>query len=235
MRVGITLPVFTRDPATTLAVATEAERSSLDGVFVFDHLWPIGGPGRPALAGYPMLGAVAAVTDRVRVGPLVARIGLLPDEIVGDSLRSLQQLAGGRLLATLGIGDRLSIPEHDALGIAVRTVYDRRASLGLLLDELVEVGIECWVGATSPATQAVARARAVPVNLWDVDDAVVAAEAALGEVTWAGPMPGDVEAAAARLRRLDAAGATWAIWGWPVALGDVAEASRLAGVGAMTE
>ena len=48
MRIGVTLPSF-RDDASAVDAARQAERLGLDGVFVFDHLWPIGQP-RPARA-----------------------------------------------------------------------------------------------------------------------------------------------------------------------------------------
>ena len=44
-----------------------AEALGLDGVFVFDHLWPIGNPdGVGAARATPLLGALAAETTRVR-------------------------------------------------------------------------------------------------------------------------------------------------------------------------
>ncbi len=48
MRVGVTLPTF-RDDAAALDAARRAEALGLDGVFVFDHLWPLGqrGSARP--------------------------------------------------------------------------------------------------------------------------------------------------------------------------------------------
>lgn len=231
MRLGVTLPSFTDDAGALVEAAEAAEAAGLDGVFVFDHLYPIGQPERPALSAGPMLGAVAARTSRVRLGPLVARIGLWPDDVVLSTLGSLQALSHGRLLAGLGIGDAQSRGENVALGIEFRPVAERRLALGAALDELAGAGIECQVGALSPATQAVARRRGVAVNLWGVTDDVVAAAAAEGEATWAGPIDGDADAAAARLTSLAAAGASWAIWGWPSSLDLVQAAAALAGIG----
>ena len=152
MNVGITLPTFEPTASAALAAAREAEAIGLDGVFSFDHLWPIGQPSRPALSAYPVLGAVSAVTRDVRIGTLVARVGLLPDRLVYESLVSLQEMAGGRLIAALGVGDRLSVPENEAYGIDWPSLEDRRSSLVAMLAELSAQGIECWVGATAPAT-----------------------------------------------------------------------------------
>ena len=46
------------------------------------------------------------------------------------------------------------------------------------------------------------------------------------EVTWGGPVGGDVAAVAARLDELAGAGATWAVCAWPDSLEVVAEAAR---------
>ena len=231
MNVGITLPTFEPTASAALAAAREAEAIGLDGVFSFDHLWPIGQPSRPALSAYPVLGAVSAVTRDVRIGTLVARVGLLPDRLVYESLVSLQEMSGGRLIAALGIGDRLSVPENEAYGIDWPSLEDRRSSLVAMLAELSAQGIECWVGATAPATLELARAAGVTVNLWDVDLARLDDEARRGPATWAGPLPAEARAAADRLVALRDAGAAWVIWGWPRRLELVAEALRLAGMG----
>ena len=48
LKVGLTLPQFGEDPEACIEVARQAEAAGLDGVFVFDHLWAIGRPDRPA-------------------------------------------------------------------------------------------------------------------------------------------------------------------------------------------
>jgi hypothetical protein len=230
VKVGITLPTFEATASAALATAREAEQAGIDGVFTFDHLWPMGQPSRPALTAYPVLGAVAAVTQQIRVGPLVARVGLLADRLVADSLVSLQELAGGRLIAALGIGDSKSVGENEAYGIAWPPLESRRQSLADILGELAGRGIECWVGATAPATLDIARGLGVTVNLWDVDLARLEEEAERGPVTWGGPLPADAGAAADRLVALRDAGAAWAVWGWPRRIELVTEALELAGI-----
>jgi hypothetical protein len=230
VNVGITLPTFEPTAAAALATARAAEEAGVDGIFTFDHLWPMGQPARPALAAYPVLGAVAAATRHIRIGPLVARVGLLADRLVADSLVSLQEVAGGRLIAALGIGDGKSVAENDAYGIDWPALEDRRESLAAIIRELTARGIECWVGATAPATLEIARALGVTVNLWDVDLARMTKEAARGPATWAGPLPSEPRAAADRLAGLRDAGATWVIWGWPRSIGLVTEAVGLAGI-----
>jgi len=230
VKVGITLPTFEHTSGAAIAVARAADELGIDGVFAFDHLWPIGQKARPALSMYPMLGAAAAVTRHIRIGSLVARVGLLPDELVAESVISLQELTGRRLVAALGIGDTKSVAENEAYAIPWPTLEDRRASLASLVGEFTSLGIECWVGATAPATLQIARAAGATVNLWNVELQRLVAEAALGPATWAGPLPTEVGAAADRLVALRDAGASWAIWGWPRTLELVTEAVHLAGL-----
>jgi alkanesulfonate monooxygenase SsuD/methylene tetrahydromethanopterin reductase-like flavin-dependent oxidoreductase (luciferase family) len=215
VKIGLTLPSFQASSTAVLDTACAAEEVGIDGVFAFDHLWPGADRSRPALSLYPLLGAVAARTQRVRIGSLVARLGLVPDALVVASLVSLQVIGGGRLLAAIGIGDAKSLSENEAFGIDWPSLEQRRTSLAAVLDELRTAGIECWVGASSPATLEIARAKGATVNLWDVDLGRVRKEVKHGPTTWAGPMPSEPAAAAKRLVELRAAGAAWAIWGWP--------------------
>ncbi len=74
MRIGYALPTFVDDPELPIAVARRAESAGIDGVFVYDHMWrDVPPPRRGALECFALLGAVAAETDRVHLGPLVAR------------------------------------------------------------------------------------------------------------------------------------------------------------------
>jgi alkanesulfonate monooxygenase SsuD/methylene tetrahydromethanopterin reductase-like flavin-dependent oxidoreductase (luciferase family) len=229
VKIGITLPTFEPTAAAALATASAAEGAGIDGVFVFDHLWRGAKRSRPALSMYPVLAAVAATTRHIRIGSLVARVGFLPDRLVVESFVSLHELTEHRLVAALGIGDARSFAENDAYGIAWPALEERRASLASILGELTARGIECWVGATTPATLEIARAAGATVNLWDVELDRVEAEAARGPSTWAGSFPTEAGAAADQLMGLSAAGATWAIWGWPRSIDLVTEALRLAG------
>ncbi|HYA67838.1 MAG TPA: LLM class flavin-dependent oxidoreductase, partial [Acidimicrobiales bacterium] len=113
LRVGVTLPSF-RDDVAALEAAARAEAAGLDGVFVFDHQWPLGRPERPAISSFPLLGAVAARTDRVALGPLVARVGVVPDALLVAQMASLALIAPGRVIAGIGTGDSMSAPENRA-------------------------------------------------------------------------------------------------------------------------
>src|ERR1700728_4195803 len=98
VKVGVMLPTFRDTPRLALSTATEAEALGIDGVFVYDHLWPMGQPGRPALSPFPVLGAIAGSTTRLAIGTLVARVGVVPDETLVAEFAALSSLAPGRVI-----------------------------------------------------------------------------------------------------------------------------------------
>ena len=73
MRTGVVLPTFRDTPDEAFAAAAEAVAAGVDGVFCYDHIWPLGQPQRPALAPFPLLGALATLlraAARQRRGPV---------------------------------------------------------------------------------------------------------------------------------------------------------------------
>jgi alkanesulfonate monooxygenase SsuD/methylene tetrahydromethanopterin reductase-like flavin-dependent oxidoreductase (luciferase family) len=216
VKVGVTLPQFRPSVEPAIEAARVAEEAGLDGVFVFDHVWAIGHPERPAHNVWPMLGALSAETEQVTLGSLVARVSLLANAVLAHNFESLHRMVGDRLVAGLGTGDRLSIAENQALGVAFEPLEARLADLADACRRVRSIGVTTWVGGTSPAVRAVAHAEADALNLWGVDPAEVAAEVATGiEVTWGGIGPASPAETADLLRRLDDAGATWAVVGPP--------------------
>jgi alkanesulfonate monooxygenase SsuD/methylene tetrahydromethanopterin reductase-like flavin-dependent oxidoreductase (luciferase family) len=237
-RVGATLPTFTVVADSALSAARVAEAGGLDGVFTFDHLWPMGRPDRPALWSFGVLGAVAATTSRICVGPLVARVGLLGDDDLVGAFRALLAIAGpDRVIAALGAGDSLSAAENLAYGVEYPPAATRLAAVGRLVACLLPLGLTAWVGGNSDAAGAVAHEHGVPRNLWAATiEEVAAAAAEYGHVplTWGGQVlvgrgeadvadlrarygdrpglvSGTVEQVAAQLRGLGRAGASWCV------------------------
>ncbi len=228
VRTGVVLPLFSDTPDEAIAIARRADEIGIDGVFCHDHLWPLGQPCRPALAPFPVLGAVASATSRVAVGTLVARVGLVPDAVLLSQFSTLTFLAPGRVVAGLGTGDRLSAPENLAYGVPFPPASVRRSALEACARALAAVGIPVWVGGGAPLTTAVAGRTGAAVNLWAADPAEVATQAARTEVTWAGPTPGGDAGADGAVRalvdRLASAGASWVVLGWPAPLDALAAA-----------
>jgi alkanesulfonate monooxygenase SsuD/methylene tetrahydromethanopterin reductase-like flavin-dependent oxidoreductase (luciferase family) len=226
MKVGVTLPQFRHDADHALAAARQAEGMGLDGVFCFDHLWPMGQPDRPALSSGPLLGAVAASTSTIALGTLVSRVGLLPDDALVSVLTSLSLISGGRFIAGLGTGDQLSRAENLAFDLPFGSADERRSHLASVAASVRRRGIPVWIGGGTRQTVDVARQVGAAVNLWEVDLArVVELDAAGTEVTWGGPVVGTAADVASQLAGLAAAGVTWAVCAWPESLEVVAEAA----------
>jgi hypothetical protein len=207
VKVGVLLPTFRDSPNDALRVAIRAEESGLDGVFAFDHLWPIGDPARPALAPFPLLANVVGRCPTVRVAPLVARVGLVSTSKLVEQFSTLEALAPGRVIAALGTGDELSKDEHVAYGLEYPSADGRRTLLAQAIEAL-SATMEVWCGAGSAATNQVARRYGVTLNLWGVPPATVRDAASDGAVNWAGPLGRN---ARVTLDELASAGATWAI------------------------
>ena len=226
MKVGVTLPQFRDEADTALDAARRAEALGIDGVFCFDHLWPMGQPGRPALSSGPLLGALAASTSTITLGSLVARIGLLPDDVLVDLLCGVHAISGGRFIAGIGTGDALSRGENEAYGIPFEAAEIRRARLATVATTVSSAGVPVWVGGGRPDMVALARSTGSAVNVWQTGSEPVASLVGEGvEVTWGGPVGDGVAEAGATLRAVAAAGATWAVCAWPESLEVVAEAA----------
>jgi alkanesulfonate monooxygenase SsuD/methylene tetrahydromethanopterin reductase-like flavin-dependent oxidoreductase (luciferase family) len=236
-RAGVVLPTFRDSPDDALAAAESAVAAGIDGLFCYDHLWPLGQPERPALAPFPLLGALAA-----RFGPrqdgsepyfgtLVARIGLVPTAVLAAEFRALAALAPGRVIAGLGTGDRLSAEENLAYGIPFPPPSERRAEMVALARQLAAEGIVAWVAGGPAGRPDEARAAGAALNVWNADPALVT-ERSTGdeplEVTWAGPPPESAPAMAETVALMAGAGATWVVFGWPVDVDELAQAAHAA-------
>jgi len=248
MRIGCMLPTFRRD-AAAVAFARAAEDAGLDGVFVFDHLWPMRQPARPALYGRLVLAAVAAATSRISIGTLVSRVGLVPDECLIGELSTVDVVSGGRLIAGLGVGDSKSADEHEAYGLPMLSANERREGLRRVASALKEGGVPVWIGAGARVTNEVAGEVGAAINVWQrpaediarraiegINGAAGAAGAAgtegrgAGEVTWGGELPAGVEESGRMLAELAAAGASWAVVARPGSVEAVVRAIEQSGL-----
>jgi hypothetical protein len=251
IRTGVVLPTFRDTPEAAFSAAAQAFAAGVDGVFCYDHLWPMGQPDRPALAPFPVLGALAAgrstpvpptpagLPGSSSAGPffgtLVARVGLVPNEVLLAQFTALAAVAPGRIIAGLGTGDHLSEAENRAYGIPFPSAAERRADLVELARELRRLGLIVWVAGGTAARTTEALEVGAALNVWDADPALVSDRAHGAdpvEVTWAGPPPSSEEEMASTVQAVDRAGATWAVFGWPVdvdALAAVATATGSSG------
>jgi alkanesulfonate monooxygenase SsuD/methylene tetrahydromethanopterin reductase-like flavin-dependent oxidoreductase (luciferase family) len=165
--ISVTLPQFVQEPKTLVAGARRAETLRFDGVFLFDHLFPIDGPERPIVESTVALGAVIAATARVNVGTLVLRTSMRSPEQTAAVIASAQRLSGGRVICGLGAGDGLSRGEFDAYGIPFGTIDERISGLAATA-RLVRGIAPVWIGGTSRRVQRVAAEWADCWNVWNV-------------------------------------------------------------------
>jgi alkanesulfonate monooxygenase SsuD/methylene tetrahydromethanopterin reductase-like flavin-dependent oxidoreductase (luciferase family) len=239
VRLGVTLPQFRDDAEPALAVARRAEAAGLDGVFVFDHLWPLSRPESPALHSLTLLGALSAETSRVTLATFVARVSLLPDAVLVHTLQSLHRMLDGRrFIAGLGTGDRNNRDESVAYGVGFPSADARARQLVDCCRRLRELGVPTWVGGDSERARRIAAEEADGWNGWGLPAerfASLAAELRRSTaVTWGGqvligrtdahaveklerhgPRPHLVHGTVDDLRRhfqaLQEAGASWAV------------------------
>ena len=130
LKVGLILPMFSGDAQKVMGAARAAEELGYDGVFAFDHFFPPGAPSdRPALEAFTTLAAVAAATERVRLGTLVTRTVLRPVGLVAKMAGTVDTISGGRMILGVGTGDPIDAPEHHAFGFPNLPVAERRANL----------------------------------------------------------------------------------------------------------
>ena len=126
LRVGVQLPEVEREVRwpELASMARRAEAVGFDSMWVGDH-YLYRGDGRPERGpweAWATLAGLAAVTDRVTIGPLVACAGFHAPAVLAKTAATVDEISGGRLV--LGIGAGWNRTEFEAFGIP----YDRRAS-----------------------------------------------------------------------------------------------------------
>jgi alkanesulfonate monooxygenase SsuD/methylene tetrahydromethanopterin reductase-like flavin-dependent oxidoreductase (luciferase family) len=208
VKLGALLPTFRNGAADALSFSDRALEAGIDGLFAYDHLWPMGSPTRPSLAPFAVLAAVARRHDDVIVGPLVARIGLVGTAHLVEQYRTLERVAPSRVICALGSGDKLSAAENEAYDVPSRSADERRALMAETARAL-SGAMPIWFGAGNDETNRVAREVGATINLWDASAQRLRDVATFGDVSWAGPVPSDLSATLDSLRD---AGATWAVF-----------------------
>jgi len=125
-KIGVQLPEVERfvPMPEYLELAQRAEEKGFDSVWVGDHLLydlP-GGATRGPHEAWTTLAAIAAVTERVEIGPLVASTSFHAPAMLAKQAATVDAISQGRLI--LGLGAGWNKREFDAYGFS----YDRRVS-----------------------------------------------------------------------------------------------------------
>ncbi len=126
MRIGVQLPEveYLATWAQVRAMARTAEDIGLDSVWLGDHLlyqWE-DAPSRGPWEAWTSLAAIAAVTERIQLGPLVAATGFHNPAMLAKKAATLDEISGGRLI--LGLGAGWNEAEYRAFGFP----FDHRVS-----------------------------------------------------------------------------------------------------------
>ena len=112
-------PFNGRAPADVLAEVREADAGGWYGVWLADHYMPDTGDATPARGDiyevWGLLPAMAAVSERVRIGTLVSPTSVHHPALLAKRAATIDQLSGGRMV--LGLGAGWQINEHHAYGI----------------------------------------------------------------------------------------------------------------------
>jgi alkanesulfonate monooxygenase SsuD/methylene tetrahydromethanopterin reductase-like flavin-dependent oxidoreductase (luciferase family) len=125
-KIGVQLPEVERFVPWPeyVDLARRAEEAGYDSVWVGDHLiydLPDGSTRGPYEV-WTTLAAIAAVTERVEIGPLVASTGFHAPAMLAKQAATVDAISQGRLIVGLGAG--WNRREFDAFGFP----YDRRVS-----------------------------------------------------------------------------------------------------------
>jgi alkanesulfonate monooxygenase SsuD/methylene tetrahydromethanopterin reductase-like flavin-dependent oxidoreductase (luciferase family) len=104
--------------------------------WLYDHLMPIGGdPGGPTFEGWTLLSALAAQTERLRLGVMVTSNRFRPPAMLAKIAATVDVVSGGRLDFGIGAGSRPGHPvarrEYEAHGLPF---YDSAHAVGSLAE-----------------------------------------------------------------------------------------------------
>jgi F420-dependent oxidoreductase-like protein len=125
--VGVYLPQvgFAWDELRARVVA--CDRLGIPSVWFMDHLYPPGQPRVPSFEAWTTATALAAVTERVRLGHLVLANGFRHPALLAKMAITLDHVSGGRL--DLGLGSGSYAPEFEQLGLDFASAAGRAARL----------------------------------------------------------------------------------------------------------
>jgi alkanesulfonate monooxygenase SsuD/methylene tetrahydromethanopterin reductase-like flavin-dependent oxidoreductase (luciferase family) len=137
---GIFLPPFGAfgDPQTLVDLAVAAEQAGWDGFFLWDHL--VHRVDGPYVDAWIALAALAARTERIRLGPLVTPVPRRRPWKLAREAVSVDHLSRGRLVLGVGIGT-----DHSREFSAFGEPSDDRTRAELL-DEGLDIITDLWAG-----------------------------------------------------------------------------------------
>ena len=137
-----------------LRLAETSESSGLEGLFRSDHYRSIV-RGEPAgsLDAWATLAALAARTERIRLGTMVSPVTFRPPAVLAKNVVTVDHISGGRV--ELGIGAGWYEAEHTSYGFPFGTTAGRLDELDRQLAEITRQ----WTGADDVRPEPMQRPR----------------------------------------------------------------------------
>ncbi|HTP03099.1 MAG TPA: LLM class F420-dependent oxidoreductase [Anaerolineales bacterium] len=159
MRISLQVPNFTYPGgpsqlgATLAAIARAAEEAGFYSLWVMDHFFQIGDPGRVSTLGppedemlesYSTLSYFAGVTRRIKLGALVTGVIYRYPGILIKTVTTLDVLSGGR--AIFGLGAAWNELESRSLGVPFPPPKERLERE----EETLQIALQMWSGSDAP-------------------------------------------------------------------------------------
>jgi F420-dependent oxidoreductase-like protein len=119
-----------------------AEQDGFDSAWLMDHFYQLpvhGSTEEPFLDAWTALPALAAVTSRICLGPMVSPVGYRNPSLLARMAASLDHISGGRLYFGFGAGGYR--PEYEAYGYQFEPMGSRRLAK---MREALEIIIGMW-------------------------------------------------------------------------------------------
>jgi len=137
-RFGATLPQIKRSWSEASEAAREFDALGFDSLWVCDHVYGVPMPTLPILEGWTQLAAIAAITERAKLGTLVTPPFFRNPAILAKQIATIDQIANGRVIAGLGAG--WFAPEFEQTGCDFPGTRERLRAL----EEMVEIMKRMW-------------------------------------------------------------------------------------------
>ena len=142
VRFGVTLPQIKRTWTEARDAALAFDEMGYDSLWVCDHVYGVPMPQLPILEAWSQLAAVAAITERAKLGTLVTPPFFRNPAILAKQMATIDHISGGRVIAGLGAG--WFQPEFEGTGSPFPSTRERLRAL----EEMIVIMKGMWTEPT---------------------------------------------------------------------------------------